>query len=511
MSLGPRLTQTQHQSLVMTPQLQQAIKLLQLSSLDLAEFVESEIERNPLLEHEESVEGVDRPVDESAASDNDSGMDDGPPEPEIDLADDAAFAATSDVDAASEDLYPEAEKGDTDAPIPDSGLSATISGTSTTGASGSGDEDFDAEGRHSREPTLKEHLDSQLMLLALVPSDRIIANQLIDLVDEAGYLTDNVENIAERLGTDVPCVEAVLERLQGFEPTGVFARSLRECLELQLAEVGDLTSAMSAFLENLPLVARHDISGLVRACGVDRDEIAAMAARLKRLNPKPGLQYSSEIVQPVVPDVLVRPAPDGSWLVELNTDTLPKVLIDQRYYATVSRHARSGEEKTYLNECLANARWLVKSLDQRARTVLKVAQEIVRQQDAFLVLGVQHLRPLNLKTIAEAIDMHESTVSRVTANKYMATPRGIFELKYFFTSAIATLDGGASVSAEAVRERIREMIGNESPSEILSDDRLVELLREAGIEIARRTVAKYREGMNIPSSVQRRRLKRAYA
>jgi RNA polymerase sigma-54 factor len=227
------------------------------------------------------------------------------------------------------------------------------------------------------------------------------------------------------------------------------------------------------------------------------------------LNPKPGLMFGSTMVQPIVPDVFVRPAPDGTWQVELNSDTLPKVLINQRYYAQVSGTTRNEKEKAYLADCLQTATWLVRALDQRAKTILKVSSEIVRQQDGFFAKGVQYLRPLNLKAVADAISMHESTVSRVTANKYMATSRGIFELKYFFTSAIAAADGGEAHSAEAVRHRIRQLIDGESTGNVLSDDTIVEKLHDAGIDIARRTVAKYREAMRIPSSVQRRREKQA--
>jgi RNA polymerase sigma-54 factor len=234
-----------------------------------------------------------------------------------------------------------------------------------------------------------------------------------------------------------------------------------------------------------------------------------MIVELKELTRKPGLAFGSEPVQPVVPDVFVREAPDGSWHVELNTETLPKLLVNARYYSSVSSNARGKDSKSYLTECLNNANWLVKSLDQRARTILKVAGEIVRQQDAFLTHGVRHLRPLNLRTIAEAISMHESTVSRVTSNKYISTPRGVFELKYFFTAAIPATNGADAHSAEAVRDRIRDLIAKEVPEQILSDDRIVEILTGDGINIARRTVAKYREAMRIPSSVERRRLRQS--
>jgi len=234
-----------------------------------------------------------------------------------------------------------------------------------------------------------------------------------------------------------------------------------------------------------------------------------MLAELRALDPKPGHAFGGGVVPTVVPDVIVRPVKEGGFRVELNTETLPRVLVNRGYYSAVVRSTKVPNERAYLSECLQTANWLVKSLDQRARTILKVATEIVRQQSAFLQHGVAHLRPLNLRTVADEIGMHESTVSRVTANKYMATTRGIFELKYFFTSAIASADGGDSHSAEAVRHRIRQLIDAEAASAVLSDDAIVAVLRDAGIDIARRTVAKYRESMRIPSSVERRREKRA--
>jgi RNA polymerase sigma-54 factor len=262
-------------------------------------------------------------------------------------------------------------------------------------------------------------------------------------------------------------------------------------------------------VERLDLLAKRDLTALRRICGVDDDDLAEMIAEVKKLNPKPGLAFGSATVQPIVPDVYVRPSPDGGFVVELNSDTLPKVLVNQRYHAELVKTAGDIHAKTYLAENLQSATWLMRALDQRAKTILKVAMEIVKQQDAFFARGVQHLRPLNLKTVADAISMHESTVSRVTANKYVATNRGIFELKYFFTSAIAAADGGEAHSAEAVRHRIKQLIDAESADTVLSDDTIVDRLRAAGIDIARRTVAKYRESMRIPSSVQRRRDKLA--
>jgi RNA polymerase sigma-54 factor len=337
----------------------------------------------------------------------------------------------------------------------------------------------------------------------------MIGQHLIDLVDEAGYLAGEPALIAEKLAAPQAEVEAVLAILQGFDPPGICARNLTECLSIQLAERDRFDPAMQALVGHLDLLAKRDLAALRRICGVDDEDLADMIGEIRQLNPKPGLAFGTTLVQPIVPDVFVRPSPDGSWLVELNSDTLPKVLVNQRYYAQVCKGTKGEKEKAYLADCLQSATWLIRALDQRAKTILKVSIEIVRQQDAFFAHGVQHLRPLNLKTIADAISMHESTVSRVTANKYMATIRGIFELKYFFTSAIAAADGGEAHSAEAVRHRIKQLIDEERAPDVLSDDSIVEKLRAAGIDIARRTVAKYREAMRIPSSVQRRREKRS--
>ena len=330
---------------------------------------------------------------------------------------------------------------------------------------------------------------------------------LIDSVDEGGYLRADLVELAERLGCSADLIEAVLGRLQGFEPTGVFARDVRECLMLQLKERDRLDPAMAALLDNLELLARRDMPALRKACGVDEEDLRDMMGELRALTPRPGAAFGGEPTQPVTPEVFVREGSGGLWHVELNTDTLPKLLVDRRYHARVAHGARTDAEKTFVSDCLASANWLVKSLDQRAKTILKVASEIVRQQDGFLAFGVEHLRPLNLKTVADAIGMHESTVSRVTSNKYLATPRGVFEMKFFFTSSIASSSGGEAHSAESVRHKIRQLIDTERQAEaVLSDDRIVEILKEAGVDIARRTVAKYREAMRIPSSVERRRM-----
>jgi RNA polymerase sigma-54 factor len=329
---------------------------------------------------------------------------------------------------------------------------------------------------------------------------------LIDGVDEGGYLRLDLDEVAERLGCAREKVEAVLGRLQAFEPTGVFARDVPECLRLQLVERDRCDPAMEALLGNLDLLARRDLSGLRRACEVDEEDLKEMLAELRALTPRPGAAFGGEPAAPITPDAVVRESLGGLWHVELNSDALPRLLVDQRYHARVSGGARTDADKTFVADCLASANWLVRSLDQRAKTILKVASEIVRQQDGFLAFGVEHLRPLNLKTVAEAIGMHESTVSRVTSNKYLATPRGVFEMKFFFTAAIQSSDGGLAHSAESVRHKIKQLVEAERDAEtVLSDDRIVEILNEAGVDVARRTVAKYREAMRIPSSVERRR------
>jgi RNA polymerase sigma-54 factor len=358
----------------------------------------------------------------------------------------------------------------------------------------------------SAERTLADHLAEQLALAVAEPGRRMIGQYLIDMVDEAGYLSGDLPLVGEKLGIPQAEVEAVLALLQGFDPAGVCARDLTECLAIQLKERDRFDPAMQQLVAHLDLLAKRDLAALRKICRVDEEDLADMIGEIRQLDPKPGLAFGSTLVQPIVPDVFVRRIPHRGLVVELNSDTLPKVLVNQSYHARVARDAKNTKEKTYLAECLQTATWLVRALDQRARTILKVATEIVRQQEAFFVHGIRHLRPLVLKTVADAIDMHESTVSRVTANKYMATDRGMFELKYFFTSAIAAVDGGEAHSAEAVRQRIRQLIDSES-DRVLSDDSIVEKLHEAGINIARRTVAKYRESMRIPSSVQRRREK----
>jgi RNA polymerase sigma-54 factor len=505
MALTQRLLLRQSQALVMTPQLMQAIKLLQLSNLDLVAYVEGELERNPLLDRDPETEPAAAASEGAQAAEQTAANGEA-----LDGHEQGANGTPKDepTDHGLEDSY----TGDADEIRPRAAEGpAGYSEWAGTGSGGREDGDYNLEAFVSAEITLADRLREQLALAISDPVRRMIGQYLIDLVDESGYLTSDLAAAADKLGTSVAEIEAVLAILQTFDPLGICARDLAECLAIQLKELDRYDPAMQALVGRLDLLARRDFVALKKICGVGDEDLADMIAEIRRLNPKPGLTFGSTIVQPIVPDVFVRPAPDGAWLVELNSDTLPKVLVNQSYYSEVSAGTRRDTEKSYLSECLQSATWLVRALDQRARTILKVSNEIVRQQDGFFARGVQHLRPLNLKTVAEAIGMHESTVSRVTANKYMATNRGIFELKYFFTSSIAASHGGEAHSAEAVRHRIKQLIDAESAADVLSDDTLVEKLREAGIDIARRTVAKYREAMRIPSSVQRRREKQAAA
>jgi RNA polymerase sigma-54 factor len=500
MALTQKLQFRQTQALVMTPQLMQAIKLLQLSNLDLTAHVDAELERNPLLERANDGEGEADSREE-------------PPAPEVEGAtasedwlsqelDTSRSTIEDRLDTSFENVFPD----DGSERVPAVELPSHSEWAGIRGAARE-DGDYNLEAFISAEATLSGHLAEQMALVITDARDKLIAQYLIDLVDETGYFTGSVTEVAEKLGASIDQVEAVLRVLQALEPSGVCARNLAECLAIQLKDRDRFDPAMQALVEHLDLLARRDLPSLRKLCGVDEQDLFDMIAELRALDPKPGLAFGSAPVQPVIPDVFVRKGPDDTWAIELNSDTLPKVLVSQSYYAQVSKTTKNPTEKAYLADCLQSASWLVRALDQRAKTILKVATEIVNQQEAFLLHGVAYLKPLNLKTVAEAIGMHESTVSRVTANKYMATSRGIFELKYFFTSAIAAADGGEAHSAEAVRHRIRQLIDAEHISDVLSDDTIVDKLRGAGIDIARRTVAKYREAMRIPSSVQRRREK----
>ncbi len=526
MAVTQRLDLRQSQTLVMTPQLQQAIKLLELSNQDLAGYVEQELEQNPLLERGEDGRGDDsqgldgmgaegRGEHADAAGDDAAG-DSGAETPGEGLLDASDYSRRevlpdnreSPLDTDYENVYSSDGAADGAAAVADlAGLNSWRNSTSGSSGGEFGDDEFGLEQTLSRDLTLHEHLEQQLGLDVTDPTERLIGLQLIDMVDDTGYISGDLAAVAERLNCGLDQVEAVLKKLQQFDPVGVCARNLAECLALQLRDRDRLDPAMQCLLQHLDLLAKHDRAQLMKLCGVDAEDLADMVAEIRSLNPRPGASFDKIEAQTIVPDILVYRQPDGSWGVELNADTLPRLLVNQQYYAEVSTRTQSKQDRDYLAERLSAANWLVKTLHQRATTILKVASEIVRQQEAFFLHGVQHLKPLIRRDIALAIEMHESTVSRVATNKYMATPRGLFEMRYFFSAAIQSSDGAASHSAEAVRSRIKELIDAETPDAVLSDDQLVAILKGQGVDIARRTVAKYRESLRIQSSVQRRREK----
>jgi RNA polymerase sigma-54 factor len=509
MALANRLLMRQGQAMVLTPQLLQAIKLLQMPNAELSAFIEAELERNPLLERADELPNFEPPAaggetePEAAAA----------PEP----GDWATESLESDPDALARNLGTEIDNAfELDRPPTpaepariEEGLGLSATSWSGTGGRGFDEESPDLEAYCAAPTSFSEHLIRQATIVLKDPVDRMIATALIDALDESGYLTAPLEAVAAQLGAPLARVEAALTALQGLEPTGVFARNLAECLALQLIERDRYDPAMQALIANLPALARRDFGALRRACGVDDDDIADMIAEIRRLDPKPGRAYGAPVEPPAIPDVFVTAAPDNSWRVELNSEALPRVLVNETYAAKIKRNAGREEDRQFLSSSLQTANWLTKSLEQRARTILNVASEIVRRQDGFFVGGVAGLRPLNLKTVAEAIGVHESTVSRATSNKFIQTPRGLFEMKYFFTTPIASAANGAehAHSAESVRFKIKQMIDAEDPADVLSDDVIVARLREADIVVARRTVAKYRDSLRIPSSVERRRAK----
>ena len=497
MALSQKLGLRQTTALVMTPKLQQAIRLLQLSNLELAAYIEEELAQNPLLEREDG-------VGESAPAETDfAGDDSAEPRDSAELAQsDHLPDDGSPLDTESAEMWNDGSRS----------AVGEISGDGEAFSNWGPGGDFDdgessLERTLSREATLRDHLIEQMTLTIADVGDRLIATNLIDLIDEAGYLTGTLADVAERLGVDSDRVERVLRVIQSFDPVGVGARSLAECLAIQLKERNRFDPAIAALLDHLDLLARRDLAALKRLCGVDDEDIRDMIAEIRALNPKPGLLYGGQPATPVIPDVLIRHDRKLGWLVDLNPETLPRVLINRTYHSAIAETLKTKAERDYLSERLQSANWLTRALHQRATTILKVATEIIRRQQGFFAHGVSGLKPLTLRDVADAVAVHESTVSRVTSNKYMATPRGIFELKYFFTSSLPGSPGVDAHSAEAVRFRIKELIEAEGTADVLSDDRIVEILAREGIEIARRTVAKYRDALRIPSSAQRRREK----
>ena len=508
MAFAQKLTMRQGQSLVMTPQLSQSIKLLALSNIELAAFVESEMERNPFLEINPNEPGDERnATDHAMVSEAPTDLT-GQTELET-----SAKSLSENLGTSIENVYPDEQdyrkatqdnaksKEEYDSRVSSGGLQ--VSGNASV-------HDQSVADYTAAHETLRDKLIGQLSISGSSVSLIKVATDIIDNLDEAGYLRSDLANIADRLGSTEAECEAALKLVQSLDPVGVGARNLVECLSLQLKDKNRLDPAMAVVLDNLDLLAKRDFAQLQSLSNLDIEDLGDILLEIQSLDPKPGTTYESLPVQHIVPDVFVSEGNDGSWQIELNSETLPRVLVNNTYLAEIGGKVSNQKEKEFLSDCMQTANWLTKSLDQRAQTILKVAREIIKQQDAFLVNGVRHLRPLTLKMVADEIDMHESSVSRVTSNKYMLTPRGLFELKYFFTTSLNNVGDGESHSSESVRDRIKSLIDAETAKTVLSDDAIVEGLKAEGIEIARRTVAKYRDAMQIPSSVQRRREKRAF-
>lgn len=495
--VGMKQEMRQSQQLVMTQQLQQSIKLLQLSAMELQEFIDAEIEKNPLLAREEGDgernEGEEQANPESEGREEASG--------------DAKEVTVSDSDySAAESLDDESYSNDWEGE--DTRITA---GEHSTGGGGFSDagEGPGIDSAAAQEKTLREHLLEQVHMDITDPGELLIAEKLVDMIDESGYLREDLAALMETLGASAEQVEAVVAKLQQLEPVGVFARSLPECLRLQLADMNRLDPAMEVLLEHLEMIGRGEVAALRKKCGVSDEDFVGMMVDIRRCNPKPGAGFAHEETQSVIPDVLVRRGRGGKgWHIELNPEALPRVLINRQYSSEVGARSGDKEAKKFLGEQLANANWLIKALDSRAQTILKVTEAIVKEQEKFLLHGIRYLKPLVLKDIAAAVGMHESTISRVTTAKYMATPRGTLELKFFFTSSISSGSGQSDFSSKTVQFYIKDLIEKETLENVLSDDAIVTLLKDRNIDVARRTVTKYREEMNIPSSVVRRRQKR---
>ncbi|MEX2518394.1 MAG: RNA polymerase factor sigma-54 [Paracoccaceae bacterium] len=502
MRIGPRLELKQSQQLVMTPQLQQAIRLLQMSRLDAAAFIADEVEKNPLLSIDDG--GGDAPA--AAVSDRAEGVDSS-------IAQEDHVAAGDLFETGADNLYEAAEAQprlkstgeETDGgSAPDHGGGVSGLGAGRNGAADNHDESLGE--RTAASVTLRDHLLPQIAMSATPGPARSLAALLVDELDDAGYLRADLGVLAARLGAHAGLIEEAITLLQACDPTGIGARDLAECLTLQLKDQNRFDPAMAALIERLDDLAAARLERLRAACGVDDEDLREMIGEIRRLDPRPGSAFTGDLAPPVTPDVFVRRDRAGGWLVEVNADALPRLLLDRSYSARLPASG-TPETRAFVATCRQDADWLLRAVDQRAQTILKVATEITRRQTDFFSDGVAALTPMTLKTVADEIGMHESTISRVTSNKYLACERGIFEMKFFFTQAIASADGGDAVSAAAVRHRIRTMVEQENYAKPLSDDRIVTLLKQSGVDIARRTVAKYREAMNIPSSAQRKRMK----
>lgn len=497
--MKPTLVLKMGQQLTMTPQLQQAIRLLQLSSLDLQQEVQEAMEANPLLEMADDGDD-DYP---SASQENGHDSDDAPavtlPEPvELD-----SISPHSDDEGNWNEQIPNELPVDTQW--------EDVYQTSASSLPSNDDEDWDYTSRTGTGETLQSHLEWQLNLLPMSDTDRMIATALIDAINADGYLEESLEEILAsfdpELEIELDEVEMVLHRIQQFEPVGIAARDLSECLLLQLRQLPSdtplLEQAMKVVKDHLELLGNRDFAQLMRRTRLKEDQLRVVIALIQTLNPRPGAEIASGEPEYVIPDVIVR-RDNQRWIVELNQDAVPKVRVNG-HYASMVRRADSSEDNTYLRNHLQEARWFIKSLQSRNETLMKVASQIVEHQRGFLEHGEEAMKPLVLHDIAEAVGMHESTISRVTTQKYMHTPRGIFELKYFFSSHVSTSEGG-EFSSTAIRALIKKLVAAENPKKPLSDSKIAGLLEEQGIHVARRTIAKYRESLNIAPSSERKRL-----
>lgn len=494
MALGPRLDLRQSQSLVMTPQLQQAIKLLAASNLEIESFIAEALEANPLLDTGGPADvGEPERIELAAPPGEDA------PADELMLRGGGEGDAPLDLSSVDRDW----DTGDGEA----RNARDAEWGAAASGSGGDFDDAPDWEQLRAAEITLSEHLEGQIGALTSDPRTGFIARHIIGLLDDAGYLGTPIDEVADDLGVELFEAESALTLVQSLDPTGVGARNLAECIAIQAREADRYDPCMAALISNLDLVARGEVERLKRLCRVDDEDFADMLRELRSYNPRPGLAFMPSDSSSVVPDILITANAAGGWDIALNEDTLPKLIVNRGYFVELNAGATSKESQGWLKEKLADAHWLIRALDQRQKTILKTAAEIVKQQDGFFRRGVSELRPLTLREVAEKIEMHESTVSRVTSNKYLACARGTFELKYFFTSGVASADGEGASSA-AIKSRIKALIDTETAKNILSDQQLAEMLQKEGFDLARRTVAKYREAIGLGSSAERRRAKK---
>lgn len=486
MAQAPKLEHRQTQRLTMTPELQLSLKILQFDQVDLASYLASEIENNPLIEF--SDEGTPAPPREEGADESEDPR--GPEPIDADL-----YTSVFTNDAGAENT-PEGQDYTQDY---NGGFHEAHAQPSVNGGK-------NLEPNFQREETFHDHIHDQLPLLMFEPKAAMIANYLAESLDEAGYIAPPLDEVAAALGCAEKEVEEVLRSLQDLEPAGIFARDLKECLKLQLKDKGRCDNLALEVLNHLDLIARNDISGLAKVCKTSEKEIIPRVKSIRKLDPKPGLQFAdSDPLQTLIPDIFVHQGKRGAWRIDLNNDALPRLLINEKYSLALKDKPLKKNDSAYLRDCQARAGWLKRALDQRAQTILRVSQALVDHQLEFFESGVRHMRPFTYGEIAKVTDLHESTISRVVQNKYLSCPRGVFKMRYFFSASLAA--EGAHTSGVAVKDRIRELIDREKAAKPLSDEKLSKFLKADGITISRRTVMKYRESLKISSSFERRQKK----